>query len=196
MPNDCFSDLPIQSKAEVVTGLSQRPLVTQKPVSFHRACMLMASSSQKKTKKERKIVTFDAPAPASPPTRGIKRSIEEVDASLDDDGERRGHPVWTAIDRLSSAITCDVNTFTPTALWASPWGSHSVYDESTENAMAADVAVEAMGRGFAAASSQTTNSGLYVEITRVISRLIDGSITRNDLIEGLQRVASQLRHCG
>ncbi|KAK0441697.1 hypothetical protein EV421DRAFT_1812262 [Armillaria borealis] len=159
--------------------------------------MLMASLSQTKTREERKIVTFDTPAPASPPPRGIKRSIEEVDACLDeDDVERRGHPVWSAVsDRLSSAITCDVNAFAPTALWASPWGSHSVYDESTENTMATDVLVEAMG-GFAVASSQTATSGLYMEITRVISRLIDGSITRNDLIEGLQRLASQLRHCG
>ncbi|PBK75196.1 hypothetical protein ARMSODRAFT_951289 [Armillaria solidipes] len=156
----------------------------------------MASLSQTKTREERKIVTFDAPAPASPPPRGMKRSIKEVDACIDGDVvERRERPVWTTSDRLSLAIICDVNAFAPAALWASPWGSHSVYDESTENTMATDVPVEAMG-GFAVASSQTTTSGLYVEITRVISRLIDGSITRNDLIEGLQRVASQLRHCG
>ncbi|KAK0441701.1 hypothetical protein EV421DRAFT_1812311 [Armillaria borealis] len=160
--------------------------------------MLMASSSQTSTGGERKIVAFDAPAPTSPPPRGVKRSIEEVDACLDeDDIERRERPVWTTVstDRLSSGIIYDVNAFAPAALWASPWGSHSVYDESTENTTATDVAVEAMG-GFAVASSQTATSGLYVEITRVISRLIDGSITRNDLIEGLQRVASQLRHCG
>ncbi|SJL07849.1 uncharacterized protein ARMOST_11202 [Armillaria ostoyae] len=158
----------------------------------------MASSSQTKTGGERKIVVFDAPVLASPPPKGVKRSIEEVDACLDeDDIERRGHPVWSASDRLSSAITYDVSAFAPAALWASPWGSYSVYDESTENTMSADVPVEvAMGQGFAVASSQTVTSGLYVEITRVISRLIDGSITRNDLIEGLQRVASQLRHCG
>ncbi|PBK75202.1 hypothetical protein ARMSODRAFT_510764 [Armillaria solidipes] len=163
--------------------------------------MPMASSYQTKTGGERRIVAFDAPAPASPPPRGVKRSIEEVDACLDDDDvERRGHPappVWAASDRLSLAITCDVNASAPVALWASPWGSHSVYDESTENTMATDVPVEvAVGRGFAVASSQTATSGVYVEITRVISRLIDGSITRNDLIEGLQRVASQLRHWG
>ncbi|KAG7445642.1 uncharacterized protein BT62DRAFT_932800 [Guyanagaster necrorhizus] len=77
--------------------------------------------------------------------------------------------------------------FTPAALWASPWGSHSVYDEWTENAMTTLMPV-------GIASSPTMTSDLYMEITRVISRLIEGSITQNDLIEALQRVASQLKH--
>ncbi len=49
-------------------------------------------------------MTFDAPAPASPPPRGVKRSIEEVDACLDDDDEIRGHPVWTAVSMDSPYI--------------------------------------------------------------------------------------------
>ncbi|KAK0462085.1 uncharacterized protein EV420DRAFT_147331 [Desarmillaria tabescens] len=155
-------------------------------------------SFRMKTGGGRKTVTFDTYPSASPPPRGVKRSIEEVDTCLDDSEvvEGRRHPMWTATDRLASAsITCDVNTFAPASLWASPWASHSVYDELTENAMAANVPVEvAMGRRFDIASSQTTTSGLYVEITRIISRLIEGNITRNDLIGGLQRVASQLKH--
>lgn len=71
--------------------------------------MLMASSSQTKTREERKIVTFDAPAPASPPPRGVKRSIEEVDAYLDD-YERRGHPVWTAVSMDSPHINGGILT--------------------------------------------------------------------------------------
>lgn len=145
------------------------------------------SSFSAKSGGEGKTATFNASFPSGLLPRGVKRSIEEVDFN-DDDVERRGHPVWDDASRPTSALTSDVNMFTPAALWASPWGSHSVYDEWTENAMTTNIPVEGI------ASSPTMTSDLYMEITRVISRLIEGSITQNDLIEALQRVASQLKH--
>ncbi len=42
-------------------------------------------------------------------------------------------------------------------------------------------------------SSSTTKTGFYTEISCTISRLMEGTITRSELIEKLQRVASQLK---
>ncbi|PBK97282.1 hypothetical protein ARMGADRAFT_1009330 [Armillaria gallica] len=144
---------------------------------------------------EKKTVTFDMSLLSSP-SRGIKRSIEDADLYLDDPvvGKRR-RPEWVTADGLTSnSITYKVSAFTPTSLWAArgqtAWDSYSIYDAPEEEAAEVGTTVEATEHGL---SSSITKSGLYTEISRTVSRLMEGSITRSELIERLQRVASQLK---
>ncbi|PBK97295.1 hypothetical protein ARMGADRAFT_1009340 [Armillaria gallica] len=143
---------------------------------------------------EKKTVTFDMSLLSSP-SRGIKRSIEDADLYLDDPVVEKGrHPKWITADGRTSDSTYDVSAFTPTSLWAAraqtAWDSYSIYDALEEEVAKVGTPVEATEHGL---SSSTTKTGLYTEISCTISRLMEGTITRSELIEKLQRVASQLK---
>ncbi|KAK0187741.1 hypothetical protein F5146DRAFT_1141205 [Armillaria mellea] len=171
------------------------------------------ASSPSRTVGEKKTVTFDMSLLSSP-SRGIKRSVEDADLCLDDlVVEKRRRPEWMTVsvawlssrdhtpryllqaDGLpSDSVTYDVSAFTPTSLWAAraqtAWDLYSIYDAPEEEVTKVGTPVEATEQGL---SSSTTKKGLYTEISGTISRLIEGSITRSELIERLQRVASQLK---
>ncbi|SJL07848.1 uncharacterized protein ARMOST_11201 [Armillaria ostoyae] len=160
--------------------------------------LMSTLSFSSQTGRERKTVTFDTSL-LPIPSRGIKRSIEE-DLYLDDPVAKRGRlPEYMTADRLTSdSITYNADAFTATSLWAAgtAWDSHSIYDAPEEEAAKVGTPVEATEHGLSSVSTSTTKTGLYTEISRAISRLIEGSITRSELIESLRRVTSQLKQWG
>ncbi|KAK0221512.1 hypothetical protein IW262DRAFT_1296208 [Armillaria fumosa] len=164
------------------------------------------ASIHSQTGGEKKTVTFDMSLLFSP-SRGTKRSIEDANLYLEEPViEKRRRPDWMADHTLryllqpdgltSDSVTYDVGAFTPTSLWAAraqtAWDSYSIYDAPEEELAKVGTPVKAAGTEHGLSSS-TTNTGLCTEISRTISRLMEGSITRNELIERLQRVASQLK---
>ncbi|KAG7445640.1 uncharacterized protein BT62DRAFT_1076723 [Guyanagaster necrorhizus] len=159
------------------------------------------SSSPSQTGEESKAVTFDISLFPSP-SRGIKRSIEDANLYLDDPvvEKRRRRERMTPNRLTSDNITYSVGTFTPASLWAprtcTVSDSHSIYDVFEEEVEKLGTLVEVMEHSSSSPSTSTTSFGLYIDVSRAICRLIEGNITRSELIEGLQRVASQLKQWG